>query len=159
MKNLVLLLGCLLVFNVLAANAPKAAKLVGFEIRAVVDGTSTNAEELVLIRQTVSGQIAQERLFIEKKVLLNNSFIKNAKVQSNITTGEAEIGVTLTKAGAKRLAQVTREHVGTRLAILLDGKICSAPVVQAEITGGVISIPGSFSQAEATAIAERLNRH
>jgi preprotein translocase subunit SecD len=63
----------------------------------------------------------------------------------------------LTKEGAKRFAEVTHAHVGKHLAIMVDGKLFSAPNVMSEITGGIGVITGSFSEQEATELAARLN--
>ena len=51
----------------------------------------------------------------------------------------------------------TRDNIGQRLAIVIDGKIYSAPIVRSEITGGKAVISGSFSDQEATDLAVRLS--
>lgn len=47
----------------------------------------------------------------------------------------------------------TDEHVGKRLAIMLDGTIHSVPVIQEEIAGGTASISGQFTPEEAQDLA------
>jgi preprotein translocase subunit SecD len=49
--------------------------------------------------------------------------------------------------------QVTRENIKKRLAIVLDGNVYSAPVIQDEIPGGRAQITGRFNSAEARDLA------
>lgn len=66
-------------------------------------------------------------------------------------TGSYAVKLTLNDKAAKKFADVTRELAPThgRIAIVLDGVIKSSPAVQQEITGGEVSITGSFSVEEA----------
>ena len=57
----------------------------------------------------------------------------------------------------QRFAEVTRENIGRRLAIIVDGRICSAPVIQGEISGGKAQITGNFSEKEAKELAAKIS--
>ena len=48
-------------------------------------------------------------------------------------------------AGARRFAKLTTEHVGERFAIVLDGKVLSAPTIREPIPGGRGQISGGFT--------------
>ena len=48
-------------------------------------------------------------------------------------------------SGARRFAKLTTEHVNERFAIVLDGKVLSAPVIREPIPGGRGQISGGFS--------------
>ena len=52
--------------------------------------------------------------------------------------------------GARRFGEATKEAVGKRFAIVLDGKIVSAPVIQEPIMGGRGQITGNFTAQTAT---------
>jgi hypothetical protein len=54
--------------------------------------------------------------------------------------GEPVIRITLTDSGKARFAAITRERIGKRLAIVVDGMLLNAPVVRAPITGGSLDI-------------------
>ena len=45
-------------------------------------------------------------------------------------------------------AEATRENAGRVMAIVLDGKVISAPVIRSEITSGEIEITGRFTKTE-----------
>src|SRR6185295_18642475 len=58
--------------------------------------------------------------------------------------------------GAKRFGDITRANVGKPFAIVLDGKVLSAPVIQEPIIGGSGQISGGFSVQEATDLSALL---
>ena len=53
----------------------------------------------------------------------------------------------------KRFAQITGDHTGRQLAIVLDGKVRSAPVLRARIPDGRAQIEGAFTAEEANDLA------
>ena len=55
--------------------------------------------------------------------------------------------------GAQKFGKTTTENVGKRLAIVLDNKVISAPVIREAITGGSGTISGNFSFQEVTDLA------
>jgi preprotein translocase subunit SecD len=58
--------------------------------------------------------------------------------------------------GTRRFAHVTTENVGRPFAIVLDGKVISAPVIREPITGGSGQISGNFTLEEANSVAMML---
>lgn len=59
--------------------------------------------------------------------------------------------------GKKLFSEITSANVGKPVAIILDGQVISAPVVQNAITDGIAIITGNFSSEEAKILARRLN--
>lgn len=90
------------------------------------------------------------------KAFLDGSHISSTAVSqgSESATGEYAVNITLDQEGAQQFADVTRELAPTngQIAIVLDGKINSAPAVQSEITGGKVSITGGFDLDEAKSL-------
>jgi len=72
------------------------------------------------------------------------------------TLGEPQIDFRLNSEGAKRFAEVTRNNIGQRLAIILDGELYSAPVIQSAIETGNGQITGRFTPEEALQLANVL---
>ena len=87
--------------------------------------------------------------------VLDGSAIKNAYVQQD-QFGKPMIGFELNDEGAVKFAEITRTNMGKQLAIMLDGKEQSAPVIQSEIPGGKGSISGSFTYESAQNLANLL---
>ncbi len=67
--------------------------------------------------------------------------------------GRPQVSLTFTPEGAKKFEEVTRANVGKRLAIVLDGKAYTAPVIRQAITGGQAVIEGLSGLEEASEIA------
>ncbi len=67
--------------------------------------------------------------------------------------GRPMVSLTFTPEGAKKFEEATRAHVGERLAIVLDGRVYTAPVIRQAITGGQAVIEGLASLEEASEIA------
>ncbi len=90
-------------------------------------------------------------------VELNGTDVKSAEAvtQQNPTTGASEsvVVLTLTSEGAKKFEQATTEHVGEEIAIVYDGEIISAPVVEEPILGGEAIINGMVDIEEARNLA------
>jgi len=59
------------------------------------------------------------------------------------------INIRLTEEGAKKFGELTEKAVGERLAILLDGKLVTTPVINEPILGGTLQITGNFTEKEA----------
>jgi hypothetical protein len=65
------------------------------------------------------------------------------------------ISVEMTPEGAERLGVFTANNIGNAMAIVLDGVVLSAPVIQNRVAESVI-ITGNFTQAEALALAAQI---
>ena len=71
--------------------------------------------------------------------------------------GIAEVRLTFVSEGAKKFAKVTEKNVGKQLAVVLDGKIMSAPRIREPISSGQAQITGDFSLDEARLLTSVLN--
>ena len=110
-----------------------------------------DAEEILKTNPNAS----PDELFITTG--LSGRYLSRARVEFNPTTGAAVIGLEFNKDGGELFAQVTREHKGEILAILLDGAILSTPVIVDEISNGKAQITGSFTPEEAKNLVRNLN--
>ena len=91
-------------------------------------------------------------IVLYKKTLLDGSYIKRAQVQTD-QFGKPEVVFSLSSEGAKKFAEITGSNVGKMLAIVLDGKILSMPVIRERISGGNVRITGNFTMNEAKDLA------
>ncbi|HTA31109.1 MAG TPA: protein translocase subunit SecD, partial [Candidatus Cybelea sp.] len=95
--------------------------------------------------------------FVVKKKPENNlagDIIESARVVRG-NMGEPQIDFTLTDEAAMRFGQTTHDNLGKRLAIVLDGDLQTAPVIQGEISKNG-QITGSYTPEEALSIANVL---
>jgi SecD/SecF fusion protein len=70
--------------------------------------------------------------------------------------GQPEIDFRLTESAAARFGEVTKNNVGHRLAIILDGELYSAPRIDGAIETGSGQITGTFTEDEAQQLANVL---
>jgi beta-lactamase regulating signal transducer with metallopeptidase domain len=133
------------------------AKASFFQMRLVVDAPADDAEKMIRLEKIPAvGQVRQEEVYVQKSVLLDQTALQSAQLNTG-PQGDRQIEITFTSAGRKEFAKVTREHLHQRLAIIIDGKLMTAPTIQSEISGGKCQITGSFSEAEAKALTAKLN--
>lgn len=89
---------------------------------------------------------------------LSGEVVTEARAEVNNHVGRSDVGVSMhmNNEGAKQWARLTRDNVGKQVAIVLDGLVYSAPVVNGEIPNGVSSITGNFTPDEANDLANTL---
>jgi len=90
---------------------------------------------------------------VSKRIILNGENLLDAQPQMNNQTNETVVSFTLDRVGAKRFGKATNTGVGKQLAIVLDGKIVSAPVIRDTIASGNGQISGNFTFQSATDLA------
>lgn len=93
---------------------------------------------------------------LKKKVDLDGTLVKNARSDVDSRNGQPKVDFELTSEGADIFAEVTAQNVNKRLAIVLDGKIKSAPNIRGEIPGGTGEITGDFTMDETVFLANVL---
>lgn len=92
---------------------------------------------------------------VRKEAIITGRDLKNARPGVSGETGLPDIQFSLTPTGAQKFGQATGDNVGRRLAVILDGSVESAPVINSRITDSGV-IQGSFSQSEADELAKVL---
>jgi preprotein translocase subunit SecD/SecD/SecF fusion protein len=93
------------------------------------------------------------QLSVSKRVVLSGNNLISAKPFFDNQLNQTTVNLTLDRAGTKKFARITTNNVGKRLAIILDNKIISAPVINEAILGGNGVITGNFTFQSATDLA------
>ena len=88
--------------------------------------------------------------FVSKRIILSGDNLLDAQPRMNNQTNETVVTFTLDRVGAKRFGKATSKNIGRKLAIILDGKIISAPVIRDTIASGNGQISGGFTFQSAT---------
>ena len=94
-----------------------------------------------------------EEATVSKRIILNGDNLVDAKPRMDTQNNETIVSFTLDRVGAKKFGKATTENVGKQLAIVLDGKIISAPSIREPIVGGSGQISGNFTFQSATDLA------
>ncbi len=84
--------------------------------------------------------VAVRTYVVARDPVLTEADVVEADAALERDQGYVYVAVTLSDEGARRFAEATGANVGHRMAILVNGKVMSAPVVRDAITGGHVSI-------------------
>tara|TARA_Y100000817_G_scaffold313118_1_gene308477 strand:- start:185 stop:1738 length:1554 start_codon:yes stop_codon:yes gene_type:complete len=103
--------------------------------------------------EKLSFEDESEDAIVSKRIILSGDNLVDAKPTMDTQTNETVVSFTLDRVGAKKFGKATSNGVGKRLAIVLDGKIISAPSVVEPIIGGSGQISGDFTFQSATDLA------
>ncbi|HPT39660.1 MAG TPA: protein translocase subunit SecD, partial [Candidatus Omnitrophota bacterium] len=118
------------------------------KLKEAIDGTVPEGFEL---KYTLD---ENEPLLLEKQAVLVGDSLTNAAVRFDQSQfNEPIVALQFNAAGAKKFAEVTAANVGKRLAIVLDGKIQSAPRIREAIPSGEAVITGRFDAQSAQDLA------
>ncbi len=135
---------------------PQRAKdLIGrtavLEFRLVAEGAGADDAQTVAAAAPLPGAPREYKL--EKKVLMTGGAVADARVRPGTQMEGPYVELTLNDGGAQDFDRVTGDSVGRNLAIVLDGKVFSAPNIRERISGGKASITGNFDIKEARDLA------
>src|SRR4030066_2128938 len=84
---------------------------------------------------------------------MTGEYLKDARVAIDSQFNEPYVAMEFDDIGGKLFEQITGQNVKKRLAIILDGNVYSAPVIQERIGGGRAQITGRFDMKEAGDLA------
>ena len=96
------------------------------------------------------------KYLVKKSPELSGSHIAHAYVSRNPLSNQPEIMLKFDEAGKNAFSKTTADNVGRQLAIVLDGKLMSAPRINEPIRGGSASLSGNFTMQEAINLANVL---
>jgi len=118
----------------------------------VYDLSKEQAQEMgnLILEETGNPQV---KYLVKQIPILTGSEVVDAKVAFDQQTNQPIINFTLSTFGAKVFGDFTAKSVGKRLAVVLDGKVFSAPSIRERIGGGSGQISGNFTVNEAGNVA------
>ena len=120
-------------------------KTAQLNFRLVSDNLEFGIDELI----SETGEV----LKISKRIVMSGENLIDAQPSIQNQQNEPTVSFTLDRLGAQKFGRATSDNVGKRLAIVLDGKIISAPNINEPITSGNGMISGNFTFQEATDLA------
>jgi preprotein translocase subunit SecD len=124
------------------------------DLSAALKGAVPPGDEILyqLDKNPRTGAVTRTPFLVKKQVLLTGDLLTDARVHPD-QTGRMTIGMDFNRLGAQQFERITGEHVRERLAIVLDNRVYSAPVIKDRISGGSAIIEGMFSPDEAHDLA------
>ena len=114
------------------------------EFRLVADPGANPADVEMLDQSDQQGKLP-----VEKRVMVQGEDLTDAQPGFDQQTQQPVVNFRFNIRGGQRFGQVTSENVGKPFAIVLDGKVISAPRILGPITGGSGQISGNFTVEQA----------
>ena len=135
----------------------RSAEIVNEKTGEILEPIPPGYELLKHVELLQDNKTSLEAMVVKKKPEngLVGDIVKHAKVDYG-TLGQPQIDFELTADGAKRFGEVTRENINHRLAIVLDGELCSAPNIQSAIETGNGQITGHYTPDSARSLVNVL---
>jgi preprotein translocase subunit SecD/SecD/SecF fusion protein len=119
-----------------------------------------NVQDAVAGRVPPDAELLQDELgtpyLVKRRVLVSGENLTRAAVGAD-ESGRPAIDFRFDGQGARRFGEATTQNIGRPFAIILDGRVISAPTIQVPITNGSGQITGSFTIAEASELVNLLN--
>ncbi len=112
------------------------------------DARNANAPLMLYAIKTVPGG--------ENEAKLEGDHVTDARMDYNPLNGKPEVAMSMDVTGARIWKKMTGENAGRYVAVVLDDKVYSAPLVNGEIPNGNTSISGNFTVEDATDLANIL---
>ncbi len=121
-----------------------AAETQGLYLRAVVDEGTEGAIQM----DDDDGQT----VYLSSAAIITPDDVESAELKSD---DPVSISFTFKSSGQTKLGKATRSMIGKKLAIIVDGKLLSTPVVQAEFSTGA-DVTGNFTLEAAESVVKRV---
>ncbi len=143
--------------NIIGKTARLEFKLVDDEhsVQEALTGKIPPGDEILygITEDPVTHRQVKVPYLLKKRTLLTGEYIIDARVLIDPQFNEPYVAITFNKQGTKIFARITEQNVGKRLAIILDNKVHSAPVIREKIPNGQARITGNFTLEEAKDLA------
>jgi SecD/SecF fusion protein len=132
------------------ADPTKIRELLGTTAKMTFHWAATDTTKNTVFYPDIT---TDSRYRLETQVAMEGKHIRDAQVGFNQKTGEPVVNFKLDSEGTKLFGNMTHNNIGRALAIVLDGKVITAPVIRSEISGGSGEISGNFTTSEANNLA------
>jgi preprotein translocase subunit SecD len=93
-------------------------------------------------------------VYLHKEADLTGEDVAEARVAEAVL-GRPAIDFVFTEAGARKMARLTEQHLDKPVALVVDGKVLSAPTIRGKLSTKAM-ITGGFTKEEAERIVRRL---
>ena len=133
-------------------NPDKLKEILGttakLEFRLVAEPGAAPADTELLDQTDAPGKLP-----VEKRVMVQGEDLTDAQPGISSQTQQPVINFKFNIRGGQKFGQVTSENIGRPFAIVLDGKVISAPTIRGAIMGGSGEISGNYTLESANNLA------
>jgi preprotein translocase subunit SecD len=90
---------------------------------------------------------------VKRQVMVSGDELTDARQEFDPQTNAPVVSIRFNSSGANKFARATQQNVNKPFAMLLDGKVLSAPNINEPILGGSAQISGNFTVESANQLA------
>jgi preprotein translocase subunit SecD len=126
-----------------------ASAQVTFAVRMVVPCGGKDASAPITVEGT------QLTFCLKEEPIVDQDDVESAEATMG-AQDNPEVRLTLAAPGSQKLLAATRENIGARLGVVLNGRLINTPVIKAAISNDIL-ITGKFTREEANQIASAFN--
>ena len=145
--------GIIVLFACCTAFAAEEKPKPAIEFRIVAEKAGDDTEELEKIR-TIDGVLRRETYYLQKTSLLPKAPFESVSVKQQ--REDYVVVIKFKPESGKAFGQITTKYEGQHIAILAGKRVLHAARIVAPITGGEIILTSSFTEKEASEMAETL---
>jgi protein-export membrane protein SecD len=124
------------------------------ELERLLRGKIPEGREIGFGRKEAQLEVEYRTYYLYSEVALTGDYITDASVRPDSETGQPEVALNFDRTGATKFEKLTGAHVRERMAIVLEGEVSSAPVIQTRIGGGSARITLGATRNYNEALAE-----
>ncbi|MCJ2182493.1 protein translocase subunit SecD [Novosphingobium sp. 1949] len=119
----------------------------------VAKGIAPPGDEILPYADPASAPGGVSAIAVKRLGGIKGDQLTNAKQGFEQQNNRPVVNITFNQQGGAKFAELTQQNVNKRFAIILDGKVLSAPSINEPILGGSAQISGSFTVQSATQLA------
>ncbi len=123
-------------------------------LEKLLKGKVPEGHEIGFGRKERQLEVEFRTYYLKSEVAMTGDYITDARVSRDQSTGSPEVSLTFDRTGANIFEKLTGDNVKRRMAIVLEGEVASAPVIQTRIGGGRARITLGSSRDYNEAISE-----
>ena len=149
---IVVSLGVVVLAIYVLSKTPQSKTSIQFYLEA----KSTDAKTLEL-----KFRDSDESMLLEKTPVLTEKDIEGAELVLGKDEDESKpvsIQFQLSQRGSKRCTEITGNNINRKIAVVVNGRIITAPIIKQRVPGGPLFISEKFSFEEARKIVDDLNK-
>lgn len=110
----------------------------------MVDSGNSSGIDSMLLDYVRGSDEGSSKISVKKHIAVSGEHLIDAQAETDPQTGEIGVSLRFNNVGARKFAEISSNNIGKQFAIVLDGKVITAPVFRSAIPNGKASISGGF---------------
>lgn len=123
----------------------QTAKMTFNMVDSAAQNTGHAGTDSTMLDYVRGGEEGGRKIAVRNQVSVSGEHLIDAQATTSAETGEIGVSLRFNNVGARKFAEISANNIGKQFAIVLDGKVLTAPVFRSAIPNGSAEITGGFS--------------